>query len=252
MNFVFASGFLVPQRLLGINYFRGVEAHLKGKHGTVFPPVDPLASSAQRARELADGIHQKFPEGPVHIIAHSMGGLDGRNLIAANLHGLAEPGRIASLTTLSTPHKGSPVADLLVGPRPGGLHGIAFDAISDLLRTFGVSTDALRNLTTKNASATPDVAKTHPHIRYRSFFAAGRSGLQLPTSAILLPTHEFTRSVTGQLNDGVVARDLAIYGEFQQTFWQCDHADMIGHNLDDDLDPRFDHLAHIDAIIAAL
>ena len=32
MNFVFASGFLVPQHLLGINYFRGLEAHLAGQH----------------------------------------------------------------------------------------------------------------------------------------------------------------------------------------------------------------------------
>lgn len=252
MNLVFASGFLVPQRLLGINYFRGVEAHLRGRHETVFPPVEPLASSAERARQLADGIHRKFPDGAVHIIAHSMGGLDGRNLIAANHHGLAEPGRIASLTTLSTPHRGSPVADLLVDPGPGGvLHSIAFEAFSGLLRQFGLSTDALRNLTTENASATPDVAQTHPHIRYRSVVATGRSGLR-PTSLALLPTHEFTSAVTGQPNDGVVARDSAIYGELQEPFWQCDHADMIGHNLDDDLDPHFDHLAHIDAIIAAL
>ena len=85
----------------------------------IFPDVPPLATSAERARVLADAIQRKFPEGAVHIIAHSMGGLDGRTLIGHDLHGLSTPGRIASLTTLATPHGGSPVADLLTSTRQG-------------------------------------------------------------------------------------------------------------------------------------
>src|SRR4051794_38918686 len=72
----------------------------------------PLDTSEKRAGKLADTIDQKFPAGAIHIIAHSMAGLDSRSLIGRNLHGLSAPGRIASLTTLSTPHLGSPVADL--------------------------------------------------------------------------------------------------------------------------------------------
>jgi hypothetical protein len=53
MNLVFASGFLVPQRLLGTDYFRGLEAHLEGRHATLFPVVPPLASSEERAPLLA-------------------------------------------------------------------------------------------------------------------------------------------------------------------------------------------------------
>jgi hypothetical protein len=76
----------------------------------------------------------------------------------------------------------------------------------------------------------------------------------LPTSFPLALTHHYVHSVTGQANDGVVALDSARYGEFQEPFWQCDHADMIGHNLDtDDVgESRFDHLAAIDAIINQL
>ncbi len=253
MNLVFASGFLVPQHLLGINYFRGLEAHLNGSHETLFPVVPPFGSSEERARVLADAIQQRYPQGVVHIIAHSMGGLDGRNLIDRNLHGLSDPGRIASLTTLSTPHRGSPVADLLLGPRPDGPRRIAFDEISQVLDLLGVPARALENLTTKGALSVPDVAQTHPHIRYRSYFGAGRPGFP-PTSFILAPTHHFISSVTGQPNDGLVALDSARYGEFQQPFWEADHADMIGHNLDtDDLFGfRFNHLAAIDAIIALL
>ena len=64
MNLVFASGFLVPQRLLGIGYFRGLEAHLMDRHATLFPNVPPVGTSEQRARVLANAIQQKFPSGP--------------------------------------------------------------------------------------------------------------------------------------------------------------------------------------------
>jgi triacylglycerol lipase len=253
MNLVFASGFLVPQSFLGNGYFRGLEAHLEGRHATLFPAVPPLASSAERAPLLADAIQQNFPEGPVHIIAHSMGGLDGRTLIALNRHGLSAPGRIASLTTLSTPHRGSPVADLLAGPRPDDLRRLTYDAISQAIAALGIPTGALSDLTAHSASRVPDVTATHPHIRYRSYFASGRPGL-LQTCFALAATHHYIRAVTGQANDGLVALDSARYGEFQETFWPCDHADMVGHNLDSlDLGNfQFDHFAAIDAIVGQL
>jgi triacylglycerol lipase len=138
MNLVFASGFLVPQQVLGLEYFRGLEAHLQaGGHTALFPLVPPTETCESRARVLADAIQQAYPAGAVHIIAHSMGGLDGRMLIGRNLRGLSDPGRIASLTTLSTPHRGSPVADLLAGPRPGDGRRLIYDGISQAIGLLG-------------------------------------------------------------------------------------------------------------------
>lgn len=48
-------------------------------------------------------------KGKFHIIAHSMGGLDSRYLITH----LGGSHRIASLTTIATPHFGSPIADVV-------------------------------------------------------------------------------------------------------------------------------------------
>jgi triacylglycerol lipase len=253
MNLVFASGFLVPQHLLGINYFRGLEEHLKGKHATLFPDVGPLASCKARADELAQAIvDRKFPAGEIHIIAHSMGGLDSRSLIGRNLHGLSAPGRIASLTTLSTPHRGSPVADLLVGPKPTApLDLLMFETVRQAVGQLSIPTGALGDLTAEGASRIPDVEKTHPHIRYRSCFAAGRAK-PLPTCLILVPTHHYVHSVTGQANDGVVALNSARYGEFLEPFFPCDHVDLVGHNLDPPGFSQFNHLAAIDALIAQL
>src|SRR6202163_260619 len=120
-----------------------------------------MATSDQRAGVLADAIQQRYPEGAIHIIAHSMGGLDSRTLIARNLHGLSVPGRIASLTTLSTPHRGSPVADLLAGPRPDDPRRLVYDGLSQALGLLGVDIGALADLTTEGAAKVPDAAQTH-------------------------------------------------------------------------------------------
>src|SRR3954466_4847329 len=85
MNLVFASGFLVPQHLLGIDYFRGLRDHFAGRHATLFPFVPPMGTAEERALVLADAIAGAYPEGEIHIIAHSMGGLDSRILIARNI-----------------------------------------------------------------------------------------------------------------------------------------------------------------------
>jgi hypothetical protein len=40
MNLVFASGVLVPQHILGVDYFRGIKAHVEANgHHAVFPQV---------------------------------------------------------------------------------------------------------------------------------------------------------------------------------------------------------------------
>jgi triacylglycerol lipase len=260
MNLVFASGFLVPQHVPGIDYFNGVEQRFTGRHQMLFPDVRPLAGCDERANELADAIvdaisNKKFPDREIHIIAHSMGGLDCRSLIGRNLHGLAEPGRIVSLTTLSTPHFGSPVADLLVGPKPGiDPPRFLYETARQVLGQLDIPIGALDDLTTARASQIPDVAKTHPHIRYRSCFAAGRAEPFLPTSVLLKPAHDYVVSKTGQPNDGLVARDSAIYGEFQKRFFPCDHADLVGHNLDslNFTGFQFDHLTEFEALIGQL
>jgi triacylglycerol lipase len=257
MNLVFASGFLFPQRLLGIDYFRGLGDHIvqAGMPPPLFPKVPPIGGLEGRALALADAIQQAYPAGPVHIIAHSMGGLDSRTLIGRNHHGLSDPGRIASLTTVATPHRGSPVADLLAGPAPDDARRRLQDGIKGALGRLGVEIGGLKALTAERASTVPDVVQTHPHIRYRSFFAAGRQRPLLPaTCALLLPTHEYIRMATGADNDGLVTLDSARYGELQEPFWHGDHIDVCGHNLDTaDIGLfQFDHFAAYDAIIRAL
>jgi triacylglycerol lipase len=253
MNLVFASGFLLPQQLGPLDYFNGMKAFVESKgHRPLFHVVRPLGKSEARSDSLAGAIRAAFPTGPLHIIGHSMGGLDSRHLIARNAD-LAS--RIVSLTTLSTPYRGSPLADLLVGGRPGFLSFVrrgAYDAISAAIGGL-IDIGALGDLTAAGASRGPDVATTHPHIRYRSYAASGRADAR-KTSFLLLPGHIFiVGRPEGGPNDGAVTVESAKYGEFQDT-WPCDHLDMVGHDLDKPgfAQGEFNHLVEFDKIITKL
>ena len=82
------------------------------RHGfTVFAPrVNFAASVRERAKELAQAVRKILEEtesSKVHIIAHSMGGLDARRMIVDE----DMQDSVATLTTIGTPHCGTTIAD---------------------------------------------------------------------------------------------------------------------------------------------
>ncbi len=89
-------------------YFRDIPGLLAAAGNRVLVTrVHPTAGVARRARKLGEQIRDTFPDEPVHLIGHSMGGLDARALVADP----AWNGRVLSLTTIATPHRGSAIAD---------------------------------------------------------------------------------------------------------------------------------------------
>lgn len=87
-----------------ICYFRGIAEALRGKGIRVAVPRLSATSSVAWAEELKTYIHQHFPKEKVHIIAHSMGGLDARYAISS----LGLDQHTISLTTVGTPHQAPP------------------------------------------------------------------------------------------------------------------------------------------------
>ena len=229
-NLVFASGVLIPQKIAGFSYFRDLPNDYP-EQTTLFPPVSLLGSVQLRAQELADHIAKKFPNGQIHIIAHSMGGLDSRCLLAKNLNGLAERGRVLSLSTISTPHHGSPVADLLLG-HPLGLEF----PFKDFWAQFAnANAHALVDLTTAAAPGFKEIDPV-PGIRY--FAYAGR-GL---VSALLFAAHVYVETCEGE-NDGLVSLKSATWPEnLAEDAWDhADHFAEIGYDLNrPDLITTFD------------
>ncbi|TGL71098.1 lipase family alpha/beta hydrolase [Leptospira kmetyi] len=101
------------------DYWGGNAAYLRNQGATVFTPtVTSLESSSARATQLKTqilaGLAANNYTGKIHLIGHSQGGLDSRYMIA-NL-GMAS--KIASLTTLNTPHYGSPIANIMYSVIP--------------------------------------------------------------------------------------------------------------------------------------
>lgn len=94
------------------HYFRNIQTHLQSHSYQVFHASLSYAKrTAQRSVELGAQIVQIKEQAnaqKVHLLAHSMGGIDARRLIVAHPT-MAES--IASLTTIGTPHWGSSLAD---------------------------------------------------------------------------------------------------------------------------------------------
>ncbi len=106
----------LPDSQLGdhFEYFKGIKTHLEAHGFKVFHPNQDFAGPVTlRAAQLGDRVNEaisKTGAPKVHIIAHSMGGLDARHMIVD--HDMAD--KVASLTTIGTPHLGTVLADRIL------------------------------------------------------------------------------------------------------------------------------------------
>ena len=109
---VLAHGYCGFSRLGGASYFHGVESVLRhlGVTEIFATTVDPKGSLRARTGQFVHSITSQFPGRKVHVIAHSMGGLDAR--FAVSSKGLGRGDLIQTLTTLGTPFQGTTIGDL--------------------------------------------------------------------------------------------------------------------------------------------
>src|SRR6516162_675127 len=159
MNRVLVHGILGFRQKLGVEYFRGVAEHFRAQGVAVLvPELDPTRGIEFRGDQLGDQINNAFNIGlldrtqKTHIVAHSMGGLDSRYLLSP-VSGKQLVAAVRSLTTVSTPHKGSPIADLIDKPLDLlPLPHLPFSPVGNplelALSELGISLDGLRALTT--------------------------------------------------------------------------------------------------------
>lgn len=95
-----------------LNYFKGVARFLRDHGFNVYQSSVSFAAGVERRAadlksEVETALSLRPEQSKVHIIAHSMGGLDARQMIVK--YGMAE--KVASLTTIGTPHLGTSLAD---------------------------------------------------------------------------------------------------------------------------------------------
>lgn len=248
MNIVLVHGILGFDRIGPLNYFNGIADHLHQRFGAnVFAPaLDPTAGTEKRSGMLRRKIEDALSKGglnpaePIHLIAHSMGGLDSRRMISQDRFittGTASA-PVQTLATIGTPHYGSPIADLVAGklvPKVPLLEWVlqaAAGKLGDVLAHFKVSLDGLHDLTTEAAAGFNRQFPDNKDVKYLSYAGKGRGGL-FGTSRFFLPFYEFIHLCNGEDNDGLVSIPSATWTGFDPAAWPSDHADEIGHDLDE-------------------
>jgi triacylglycerol lipase len=231
-------------------------------HLVIEASLPPFDAPAARARVLATQIDAAIAaHGKVNIIAHSQGGLDARYLISSLHYG----DRVASLTTISSPHAGTAIADKALGLLPGGLD----PAVNTALRALGVDVSdvnvraALTALAERNApafaAANPDDARVY----YQSWAGvssptgvAGSVDLSVCDGKVLFDEGALDKLGTlmpslvwkvvghGRVdpNDGLATVASAKHGVFRGCI-PADHMDEVGQ-VQDTYDPAtgWDHL----------
>ncbi len=194
-----------------LEYFRGISRTLLAVGNRVLVPrLSLTAGVAERAGQLRGFIDRNAGTEPVHVVAHSMGGLDARHMIAHL--GMAD--RVLSLTTIGTPHRGSPCADW-------GVRALAAVTrpLADFLR---VPYQAYLDLTTTACRTFNERTPDAPSVRY--FSVAGR--IEGPWHTLRwLPGQKLIERTEGP-NDGVVSLTSAAWGE-SFDIWAGDHLNLI-------------------------
>ena len=238
-------------------------------HRVYVATVPPYASPAVRATHLRNFVDQALRETgapKVNLLAHSMGGLDSRELISRLGYG----DRVASLTTISSPHRGTRVADVALRLLPGS----ADDAINALASLWGSTystvardssvRDALTALAESSAPAFNASHPNDPRVYYQSWAGVSsvggipgprdssacegkllRQGLRADVmDATLVPMAALTaHGVELRPNDGMATVESAKWGNFRGCF-PADHLDEVGQVRHTGMDRRtgFDHL----------
>ena len=120
-----------------LEYFPGIRQQLEAAGNRVLVArVSPTDGVARRSADLERFIRHEVPTGPMHIVGHSMGGLDARYMVAK----LGMHERVLSVTTVGTPHRGTSFADW-------GVSRFA-RLLVPFLRMFGIPYQAFFDLTT--------------------------------------------------------------------------------------------------------
>lgn len=221
---------------LQVHYWRNIPEALVAIGCKVYvAKVGRVDGLEQRAQQLFDQLNELYPGQEVHLIAHSMGGLDCRYMLSHLVDKQPTKFIAKSLTTICTPHRGTAIMDWFRDSLGIGNHEQLKQmqqlengsAASFSLQTFVKSVvslldaPAFSNLTTDYCvkvlnPKTPD----NPRVRYYSYGAAR----ELPFYHTLHIPQQIIKKLEGE-NDGLVSVQSAKWGQYLGTV-PCDHWDL--------------------------
>jgi len=209
------------------HYFRGIRTRLM-KHGfSVYHSSVPWAGGVnKRAEQLRQNVRAVLGRPgieKVNIIAHSMGGLDARHMLFNDRNKGKIHERVASLTTIGTPHLGTSFADEGISEH-GELIGVLkrlslnIEGVQDLTRDAcsGFNNDA-------EVKAFEDDLENHTELRAYT----GSTSIE-NVLAILRKPYKIIKEQEGD-NDGLVSVTSALWerAEYKEVWEDTDHLNEL-------------------------
>lgn len=165
-------------------------------------------SNAEILKATVEKVLSETHAEKVNIIAHSKGGIDARYFIWK--HGAGD--KVASLTTLSTPHHGSELADLIY--KQTIFHSrVVRKALAVFGKLYGDTNPDVYNLNNQLTSARMkefnENIKPDAKVYYQSMYTTMRNSFD---DLMFFYSHWYLKSIIGE-NDGIVSGHSARWGE---------------------------------------
>lgn len=181
-----------------------------------------IANNAVQLKSQIEEILRKENSEKINLIAHSKGGLDCKYLIRE----LGMEGKISSLTTLCTPHKGSPVASKIMKLPKFMLKFIAF-WIDFWYRIFGDKhPDSYHVCKELEQHDKDEPLSCYPEIYCQSF--STKMNRVRDDFCMGIP-YVFSRFCEKSETDGLVPVDSAKFARYRGNFSDCvSHSQIVG------------------------
>lgn len=229
--------------IAGVDYWYGVAEDLQQYGADVFttqvPALDSTIARGEALLPQVEAIAAVY--GKVNLIGHSHGGPTARYISKVR------PDLVASVTSVGSPHKGSPVADLIYGsPAESAAAGLgnALAGLIDLLSGGGYNQDmraSLQSLTTAGSAefnnfapagipttSCGEGAYSADGIRFYSWGGTGVLTNALDPSDALLGV---TSLVISGADDGLVGRCSNHFGKVIRDNYFMNHLDEVNQAL---------------------
>jgi triacylglycerol lipase len=246
---------LGPGQQVWLEYFTNVRRQLGAMGYRVFAPqVSPFDDPLDRAQQwfsAIEKIRRETGSDKVHLVGHSQGGLDARVLVApftgphdtpvGPLFGLGYGPRVASLTTIATPHFGSVIADAVVQDIPGHKQAVtalmwSLNLITALIRGEQQDTDrAVKALTREFMLEDFNrIIEDDPNVRY--YAVAGDPGCRDVVHPWLRPEYKDIKRTApaegGGPNDGLVTVSGSFFGNLPPGYEDQAYPGIEAHRRD--------------------
>lgn len=236
---VLVHGMFGFDSIAGVDYWYGVAEDLRDDGADVYTTQVPaLDSTIARGEALLPQIQSiAAVHGKVNLIGHSHGGPTARYISRVR------PDLVASVTSVGSPHKGSPVADLIYGSPAeslAGKLGNALGSLIDLLSGGGYDQDLSSSLYSLTSQGSAEFNQFAPAgipggcgegayssngVRFYSWGGTGVLTNVLDPSDVLLGTTSLAFGFSS--NDGLVGRCSNHFGKVIRDNYFMNHLDEV-------------------------